>query len=83
MLDAVAGQKSALAMIHPEPPPPWSSVAWPVVPAELPLMEIAFGVCVAPGAIVVEAAAPACTVLNYPAATVTVGAFKSCTGVAT
>ena len=69
-------------MIHPDPPPPCSKVACPAVPAELPLMEMAFGVCVAPGEIVVAVAAPAWLVLNEPAATLTVGARKSCTGVA-
>src|SRR5271157_3429041 len=51
-------------MIHPDPPPPCSSVACPAVPAELPLMEIALGVCVAPGVIVVAVAVPAWLVLN-------------------
>jgi hypothetical protein len=69
--------KSALTMIHPKPPPPCSSVAPPAVPSELPLMEIALGVCVAPGVIVAVATAPACWVLKDRAATVTVGAFNS------
>ena len=44
---------SALAIIQPEPPPPWRSVACPTGPAELPLIEMASGVCVAPTVIVV------------------------------
>jgi hypothetical protein len=52
-------QRSALATIQPEPPPPCSRVACPAVPAELPLTEMAFAVRVAPGVIVVAVAVPA------------------------
>jgi len=52
-------QKSALARIQPEPPPPTSIVAWPATPVELPLIEIALTVCVEPAVMVVAVAVPA------------------------
>ncbi len=52
-------QRSAVAAISPAPPPPCSRVAWPAVPAELPLMLMALTVWVVPWVMVVAVAVPA------------------------